>query len=225
MLSQKQTAILTISILAGAAIPMVEIVPLGAAVYAQSVENATSSLSSNTVSQSNQTGGTVSALSNLIIDHAGGPFTSLQTDEDNKTWIATGDWDLIFDPSNVNQSNSSMVEFNATIATRGTDNSAKHEHKISEFKLNSSSIDSSEGGSEIVLNGTGSVETNVGLYTDVPLSINITDQAPVIVSLDPQTNEIKPQWIPAGGTIGLLIDESIQDHFGSTPVYGEVRRE
>ena len=74
-------------------------------------------------------------LRDLIIDHAGGSFTSLQTDRDNKTWIATGNWELESEPSIDNQSNSSVVNFNATIGMRGTDNSAGHEHKISEFKL------------------------------------------------------------------------------------------
>ena len=47
----------------------------------------------------------------------------------------TGNWDLVSDPSNANQSNSSVVNFNATINMKGTDNSDGHEHKISEFKL------------------------------------------------------------------------------------------
>ena len=77
----------------------------------------------------------------------------------------------------------------------------------------------------IVFNGTASVETDVGLYSDVPISIKIYDEGPAIVSIDTQTNEIKPQWIPQGGTIGILIDERIEDHFGNTPVYGNVKRE
>ena len=149
----------------------------------------------------------------------------MQTDSDNKTWIATGDWELESEPSNTNQSNSSVVNFNATVNMRGTDNSAGHEHKISEFKLLDSSIRSSEDGSEITYNGTGSIETDVGLYSDVPISIKIDDEGPVIVSIDTQTNEIKPQWIPDGGTIGVLIDERIQDHFGNTPVYGNIKKE
>jgi hypothetical protein len=197
----------------------------GSFVIPRNDQNATGIETTTDATQPDSDDGSSTLLSNLVIEHAGGTFTSLQTDPDNKTWIATGSWDLVFEPSSSNQSNFSMTEFNATIATRGTDNSAKHEHKISEFKLNSSSIDSSEGGSEIVLNGTGSVETDVGLYTDVPLSIKIADQAPAIVSLDTQTNEIEPQWIPGGGTIGLLIDESIQDHFGSTPIYGDIKKE
>ena len=170
-------------------------------------------------------GNGTAALRDLIIDHAGGGFTSLQTDPDNKTWIATGKWDLVYDPSRANQTGSSPVIFNATIAMRGTDNSAGHEHKISEFKLNRSSIGSNEDGSVIVYNGTALVETDVGLYTDVPMSIRIVDEAPAIVSIDTQTNEIRPEWIPGGGTIGVLIDERVEDHFGNTPVYGDVKRE
>jgi hypothetical protein len=165
-----------------------------------------------------------SALQNLIIEHAGGEFTSLQTDSDNKTWIATGKWDLVSDPSGTDQSNS-VVDFNATINMRGTDNSEGHEHKLSDFELTNRSTDSSNEGSTIVFNGTASIETDVGLYSDVPISIKILDEAPAIVTIDAQTNEIKPQWIPRGGTISLLIDERIEDHFGDTPVYGNVKRE
>jgi hypothetical protein len=200
-------------------------------VYAQ---NATESLLSgftngvsdnNTItSPSNTTRGSASPLQNLTIDHAGGVFTSLQVDTNNKTWITTGNWDLSSGPSRANLSNST-VNFNATIVSRGTDNSNEHEHKISEFKLLNSSFNSGSEGSEFFFNGTGSIETDVGLYTDVPISIKISDEAPAIISIDTQTNEIKPQWIPGGGTVGVLIDEKIDDHFGNTSVYGSVRRE
>ena len=164
-----------------------------------------------------------SALQSLIIEHAGGDFTSLQTDNENQTWIAAGRWDLVSDPSTTDQSNS--IAFNATINMRGTDNSDGHEHKLSEFKLTNRSVDSSNEGSTIMLNGTASIETDVGLYSDVPISIKIIDEAPAIVTIDAQTNEIKPQWVPRGGTISVLIDERVEDHFGNTPVYGSVKRE
>ena len=200
-------------------------VKFGSFVVARNGQNATGNETGTEVTQPGANNGSSSRLSDLIIDHAGGGFTSLQTDSDNKTWIATGNWDLVSQPSNANQSNSSSVVFNATVNMRGTDNSVEHEHKISEFKLTNSSIGSSEGGSEITFNGTGSIETDVGLYSDVPISIKIYDQGPAIVSIDTQTNEIKPQWIPDGGTIGVLIDERVQDHFGNTPVYGDIKRE
>jgi hypothetical protein len=192
-------------------------------IYAQ---NATNGVPGNNTmtAQSNTTRGSASPLQNLTIDHAGGVFTSLQVDTNNKTWITTGNWDLNSDPSRANLSDSS-VHFNATILSKGTDNSGRHEHKISEFKLLNRSFSSGSEGSEFVFNGTGSVETEVGLYTDVPISIKMTDRDPAIISIDTQTNEIKPEWIAGGGTIGVLIDERVEDHFGNTPIYGDVKRE
>jgi hypothetical protein len=207
----------------------------GSFVIAENGQNATGNetsnattntpLANNTGSQSNQSSQSAQLIDNLKIDHAGGTFTSLQTDRDNKTWIATGDWDLISDPSKANQSNSSMTSFNATINMRGTDNSAGHEHKISNFKLMRSSVGSSAEGSEFVFNGTATIETDVGLYSDVPVVVRINDEGPAIVSINTQTNEVKPQWIPQGGTISVLIDERVEDHFGNTPVYGDVKEE
>ena len=191
-------------------------------IYAQ---NATvSTPANNTISEANTTRSTVSPLQNLTIDHAGGGFTSLQVDGSNKTWITTGNWDLVSDHSSAALSGS-PVKFNATIVSRGTDNTGEHEHKISEFKLMNRSINSGSEGSEIVFNGTGTVETDVGLYSDVPISIRITDKAPAIISIDTQSNEIEPKWIPGGGTIGVLIDERVEDHFGNTPMYGGIKKE
>jgi len=164
-------------------------------------------------------------LSNLIIHHAGGGFSSLQTDADNTTWIATGKWDLVSDPSKSGLNNSSSIQFNTTIHTRTTNNSQGHDHKISNFKLVKSGINSGGKGSIIVLNGTASVETDAGLYSDVPISIRLIDIAPAILSIGTQNNEIKPQWVPQGGTIALSIDQRVQDHFGNTPVYGDIRKE
>jgi hypothetical protein len=177
----------------------------------------------DTTSQPSSSNGNGSIFNNLMIEDAGGGFTSLQTDADNITWIATGSWDLASNPTIANQSNSSAVQFNATINLRQTDNSQGHKHEISDFKLVNRSISSGSEGSTIVLNGTATMETDVGLYSDVPISIRIIDEAPAILSIDTQTNEVEPQWIPGGGTISVLVDERVQDHFGNTPVYGDIK--
>jgi hypothetical protein len=187
-------------------------------------QNAIGNETSVDTTQPGPDNGSSSLLSNLVIDHAGGGFTSLQVDGSNKTWITTGNWDLVSNPSSTSKPEDSAT-FNATIVSRGTDNSDEHEHKISEFKLMNRSINSSSEGTTIVLNGTGSVETDVGLYSDVPISIRITDKAPAIISLDTQTNVMQPQWFPDGGTVGVLIDERVQDHFGDTPIYGNIKKE
>ena len=63
-------------------------------------QNATNGVPANNTitAQSNTT--RVSALpsQNLTINHAGGEFTSLQVDTNNRTWITTGSWDLNSDP-------------------------------------------------------------------------------------------------------------------------------
>ena len=235
MKDQKHLAVLAISVIIAATnIAWIEFPDR--TVYAQNITGPTGSppaepttagnlTKNDTASQTAISNETISPLRNLIIDHAGGGFTSLQTDSDNTTWIATGRWDLISSPTSANQSNSNDLQFNATVNMRETDNSQGHEHKISEFTLVNSSIDSSIERSVIVFNGTASIETDVGLYSHVPISIKVIDESPAIVSIDTQTNEIKPQWIPEGGTISVLIDERIEDHFGNTPVYGDVRRE
>ena len=91
---------------------------------ARNGQNATGNETGTEVTQPGANDGSSSRLSDLVIDHSGGGFTSLQTDSDNKTWIATGNWDLVSQPSNADQSNSSSVVFNATVNMRGTDNSA-----------------------------------------------------------------------------------------------------
>ena len=209
-------------ILAFAFVIGVIIVSSNVDIYAQ---NATlSTPANNTIPGANMTRSSPSPLQNLTIDHAGGGFTSLQVDGSNKTWITTGTWDLVSNPSSATQSGS-LVNFNATIVSRGTDGSGEHEHEISDFKLMNRSINSGTDGSEIVFNGTASVETDVGLYSDVPISIRITDKAPAIISIDTQSNKIESKWIPGGGTIGVLIDERVEDHFGVTPVYGDIKKE
>jgi hypothetical protein len=82
---------------------------------------------------------------------------------------------------------------------RGTVNLQCHEHKISDFKLTKSSIRSSENGSEITFNGTASIETDVGLYSDVPISIRIFGEGPAIVSIDTQQMKLVIGGFPKVG--------------------------
>jgi hypothetical protein len=163
-------------------------------------------------------------LSNhLIVDHAGGRFTSLQSDAANTTWIAMGRWDLVSNSSNSIQSNSNAVQFNATIDMRTIDNLAKHSHNISGLKLVNISSNSNPGSFTIVINGTATIDTPNGPHTSVPISIRIIDKAQDS-SFPEATGGKIGKWIPEDGTISLLIDKSVQDHFGNTPVYGSVRK-
>jgi hypothetical protein len=105
-----------------------------------------------------------------------------------------------------------------------TNNSEGHDHDINSFQLNGGTLESTTEGSIIVWNGTASLETDDGLYTDVPISVKIIDESPITVSIDTQSNSITPKWLPGGGLISVWIDpEAIEDHFGNTPVYGGIR--
>lgn len=164
-------------------------------------------------------------LNKLEIEHVGGGFGSLQTDTDNNIWVTGGRWDLQSNPSNAS-ANSSRVGFNATIDMRGTDNSAQHVHKISDFNLDKMSINSGAEGSVLTFNGTASIETPIGLNAEVPISIKLIDSGQIFLSANSESGVVEPKWIPKGGLISLLIDDQkLKDHFGITPVYGNVRKE
>ena len=164
-------------------------------------------------------------LNKLKIEHVGGGFSSLQTDDDNKIWVTGGKWNLQSNPSNAS-ANSSRVDFNATIDMKGTDNSAQHVHKISDFKLDKMSVNTGDEGSVLTFNGTATIETPIGLNADVPISIKLIDSGQIFLSANSESDVVEPKWLPKGGLISLMIDDQkSKDHFGSTPVYGNVRRE
>jgi hypothetical protein len=162
-------------------------------------------------------------LNHLIIDDADGRFYSLQSDAGNTTWEAMGKWNLVSNSSNDVQSNSNTVEFKATIDMMRTDNADRHRDKISGLKQVNISSSNNPGGSSILINGTATIDTDNGLHSDVPVSIRIIDKGKVSLVTEP-TGGIKGKWIPGGGTISLLIDKRVQDHFGNTPVYGTVKK-
>jgi len=86
-------------------------------------------------------------------------------------------------------------------------------------------LNSTTDGSTLVFNGTVSLETDDGLYTDLPISVKMLDESPLTVSIDRQSSNLIPKWEPGGGLISVWIDpEAIEDHFGNTPVYGGIRK-
>jgi len=163
-------------------------------------------------------------LNNLKIEHVGGPIASLQTDS-GKTWVTSGKWNLQSILSNAS-TNPKNVIFNATIDMRGIDNSGAHGLKISAFKLTDNSVITGDLGSVLIFNGTATVKTPSGLFTDIPIRIKLIDSGQVFLSTNPQSSVVEPKWIPKGGIISLTIDgQKINEHFGSSPVYGVVRKE
>lgn len=164
-----------------------------------------------------------SALKNLDVS-ADGPISTLQNDGNN-TWITWGKWKLLSNSFQSTQNTSSPISFNATITTVKTDNSDGHKHEIFGFKLLGVSATTELASTILVFNGTATINTKVGEYPSVPVSIRIIDSGQMTASIDTQTDYIKPSWFPKGGTIAISInDKQFHDHFGNTPIYGTVKK-
>lgn len=186
-----------------------------------SIENTGFNLSQ--INNTNSSSETIN-LKNILLNPARGGFTSLHNDN-NVTWITTGDWQLIVNPNQSStQSSFNGTTFNATIDMVTTNNTGSHSHDIWGFKLTGVDIKPESDSTVLILNGTITMETGSALFEDVPVSIKIVDSGPIILSFDPQTGQITPNWEPGGGILQLWIDPKIlPDHFGGTPVYGKVR--
>lgn len=163
---------------------------------------------------------------NLVIDHATGGFSGVQAENDNKTWITSGKWDFISRPSAANASDWSYVSFNGSIDMRTTNNSEGHAVKVSDFRFTKGTIVSADKGSVLTISGTATIKMPSGENDNIPITIKIIDEGPIFIMTDAQTDKAEPKWIPKGGTISLLINNpKIAEHFGSSPIYGTVRRE
>lgn len=214
---------LIFTILATAVLAVLSINSLFSSIYGQTTYGQNAGQNAGSNSNGPQASNALSSVQDLVIPDARGGFSSLQTDDSNKVWITTGKWNLISDPTKIGQSNLGTVGFNATIDMRGTDNLNEHEHKVSNFKLAQGSMHSTTQGSIFTFNGTATVKTPQGVYPQVPISIRLIDKSPISVAVDNQTQKLMPQLVPGGGTIILMIDKAAQDHFGNTPVYGNVK--
>jgi hypothetical protein len=225
-MGKMKTSLISVGIVFAFVIVILIASSFGMNAYGQNNEGSTK-VNNSKISNNKSQGTNVAVdvdLNKLKIAHAGGGLSSLQTDADNKMWVTGGRWDLQSNTFNTT-SKSGGVDFNATIDMRGIDNSAPHSHKVSDFKLSKMSVDSTDQGSAITFNGTATIESPVGLNTDIPISIKLLDDGQVFLSSNAQSGIVEPKWSPKGGIIILTIDPKINDHFGKTPVYGSIKKE
>jgi hypothetical protein len=179
--------------------------------------------SPNTTNQ-NSLNNTMSASSQKITINAKGPIASALKDN-NGTWITWGNWELVNNASNAVGMSSNPITFNASITKVKRDNTESIKYKIYDFKLDNSDIKTVGTSSILVFNGTGTIETKGAESPQVPIDIMIIDSAPVTASIDMQSGDIKPSWVPGGGTISIMIDDNVfAGHFGDLPIYGIVRK-
>ena len=125
-----------------------------------------------------------------------GSLTSIQTDDNNTSWIVSG----AFRMDNINNTTTTSATtsptFNATFYMMKTDGTAPHKHDISDFQLigQPSTRDNST-----IFNGTSTVTMKDGPVQDVPTGVALMDDSAGSVWLDPA---------------------KVNKHFGDTLIYG-----
>ena len=133
-----------------------------------------------------------------------GIISSIQNDENSvPAWIASGNW-----KSNLS-TNQSVIgnlgnetypgsSFNAQFEMVMLNGSVGHTHTITNFVASTSSqIDNAT----LTVNGTATASLRGGPITDIPTSINIIGDKVISIWLDPA---------------------KINNHYGNTPIYGQV---
>ncbi|MBA2267960.1 MAG: hypothetical protein H0W19_06455 [Nitrosopumilus sp.] len=107
-----------------------------------------------------------------------------------------GNWrSNIVNDTNV-QNNQSSDVFNAAIEMIRPDGTARHTHTIIDFVISSVSHPDNKS---TLYNGTSTVSLQAGPATDIPTSIQKSNDSVITINIDP---------------------ESVDNHFGKLPIYG-----
>jgi hypothetical protein len=123
-----------------------------------------------------------------------GSLTSIQTDDNNTSWIVSGAFRL--DNMNSTISATTSPTFNATFYMMKTDGTAPHKHDIYDLQLTGQP---STRDNSTIFNGTSTVTMKDGPVQDVPTSVALMDDSAVSVWFDPA---------------------KVNKHFGDTLIYG-----
>ncbi len=128
-----------------------------------------------------------------------GPITGLSENESGVVdWLMVGNWrSNMINDTNV-QNNQSSIVFNAAIEMIKPDGTARHTHSLTDFVV--LNIIQSDTGNSTIFNGTSTISLGEGLETDIPTTIQRSDNGNVFV---------------------IMIDPKREYHFGnSSLIYG-----
>jgi hypothetical protein len=129
-----------------------------------------------------------------------GTISSIQNDNNGTpTWLVSGYWMIRLDKASADNSTNPDVNLRAVFTMVKLDGTAKHEHRVSDFKL----TNMSDTGAVTTLNGTATVTLKDGPHSNVPLSIKVLNHNVISFWFDPKSTD---------------------SHFGNTPVYGAVAK-
>ncbi len=127
-----------------------------------------------------------------------GPIASVQLDENGEpAWIQSGIWVMrMLGPAGGNQTGADQnVQFIARFAMVMPDGTAMHMHSIYGFQASGIT----QEGNSTVIDGTATVTLRDGPTPDVPVTLQISGNTVLAISIDP---------------------EAVDAHFGDGPVYG-----
>jgi hypothetical protein len=121
-----------------------------------------------------------------------GSLTSIQSDDNNTSWIVSG----AFRMDNMNSTTTTSPTFNATFYMMKTDGTAPHKHDIYDLQMTGQPTTKDNS---TIFNGTSTVTMKDGPVQDVPTSVALMDDSAASVWLDPA---------------------KVNKHFGDTLIYG-----
>ncbi len=153
--------------------------PLVNITYAQNNQSSSSSSSS-------------SASNATATSDKSGTIASVQNGPDAKpAWKVSGTW-------NLKNLNSNSPTFNADFSMMKLDGSAMHKHSITDFKIGGSQIKTNTSSS--TYNGTATISMKEGPVSNVPISINLSNNGDMNIMVDPKATN---------------------NHFGNTAIQGK----
>jgi hypothetical protein len=174
-------------------------------VLAQSSSKGNANTSNSTSITTPQTTNSLNnAVDKLNFTTAVGIMSSLQNDASGKpAWIVSGEWQMLLFKSHIElkKVQSALATFSTILTMVHLNGTALHQHSMSDFKLTSANSSNTNHYSSVTFNGTATITMKDGPHLNVPISIKIMN----------------------GHTISLWIDPiRVQNHFGSTLIYGIV---
>jgi hypothetical protein len=155
-------------------------------------------------------------ISRMNLTTASGTIASLQNDQIGKPhgtwyeqfvrngiWLLSGKWTLFVPSASANKATKNVTSptFNAAFSMVLTNGTAKHSHKISDFRMIGSPVVNKTANST-TFRGMATVSLKDGPHTGVP----------VVITLE-------------NGVLRIAIDRlKTDDHFGTTPIFGTVTK-
>ena len=140
-----------------------------------------------------------------IEDLKGNIISLHKNDTANPAWIVSGKWNLEHTPSNNTNVNATMqnIKFNASLVMSSIDGINSHRHKIADFKLSNLTFLHSnviiDGSFNMTTSGDKDVLNND--ISNIPARIEIPNLKTMIIEIN---------------------NKMVNEHFGSTPIYGKV---